>query len=227
MSIHLQRQFDRLKKSILTLGAVVEESVEKSLRSIEQRDPDLAAEVIEGDQRIDLMEVDVEEECLHTLALHQPVAFDLRFVIATLKINSDLERIGDQAANVAEQTQMLASDLSPISPPFDLRQMGRTVRDMLKKSLDALVNVDPELAEEVCALDTKVDELHRESYDLVAEAMRERPHEIKQLIQMLSVSRRLERMADHCVNIAQDVLYMARGDIARHRSSTPDPVAGP
>lgn len=219
MSVHLQRQFERLKKSILTLGTVVEESVEKSLRSIESRDGDLALEVIEGDERIDLMEVDVEEECLHTLALHQPVAFDLRFVIATLKINSDLERIGDLAANNGEQARMLASESTVVSAPFDLRQMGRTVRDMLKKSLDALVNVDPELAEEVCTLDAQVDRLHRESYDLVAEAMRQNPHQIEQMIQMLSISRRLERMADHCVNIAQDVLYMARGDIARHRGT--------
>jgi len=218
MSIHLQRQFDKLKKSILTLGALVEEAVERSLRAIESRDTDLAAEVIEGDQRIDLMEIDVEEECLHTLALHQPVAFDLRFVIVTLKINSDLERIGDIAASIAEQTQMLASELVPSAAPFELRQMGRSVRDMLKKSLDALVNVDPDLAEEVCRLDTKVDAMHRESYDLVAEAIRQNPHQVEQMIQMLSISRRLERMADHCVNIAQDVLYMARGDIARHRN---------
>jgi len=219
MSIHLQRQFDKLKKSILTLGALVEEAVERSLRAIETRDTDLAAEVIEGDQRIDLMEIDVEEECLHTLALHQPVAFDLRFVIVTLKINSDLERIGDIASSIAEQTQMLASELRPSAAPFEMRQMGRNVREMLKKSLDALVTVDPELAEQVCAQDERVDALHRESYDLVAAAIRANPEQVEQMIQMLSVSRRLERMADHCVNIAQDVLYMARGDIARHRGS--------
>lgn len=216
MSVHLQRQFDRLKKSILTLGALVEEAVEKAIRAAESRDGALAQQVIDGDQRIDLMELDVEEECLHTLALHQPVAFDLRFVVATLKINSDLERIGDLAANIAEQTIMLGEQPAPAELPMDLRAQGRSVRTMLKRSLDALVNVDPDEAQAVREADTRVDEVHRQTYRNVAQAIRDRPDHVEQMIQLLSISRRLERIADHCCNIAEDVLYMARGEMARH-----------
>ncbi|MFA7235670.1 MAG: phosphate signaling complex protein PhoU [Phycisphaeraceae bacterium] len=221
MSIHLQRQFDRLKKTILLLGTMVEESVERAIRAAEQRDPELAEKVITDDQRIDLMEIDVEEECLHTLALHQPVAFDLRFVVATLKINNDLERIADLAVNVAEQAKFLSEEDAAAEAPFDLRGMGRIVRTMLKQSLDALVNVDPKLAEQVRQTDDQVDEIHRAMYERIETLIRENPHQIQQMIHYLNISRQLERMGDHCVNIAEDVLYMARGDIARHSHTPP------
>lgn len=216
MSTHLQRQFDRLKKLILLLGTMVEESVERAIRAAEQRDAELADKVIDDDQKIDLMEIDVEEECLHTLALHQPVAFDLRFVIATLKINNDLERIADLAVNVAEQARFLSQEDLPVDVPFDLRGMGRLVRTMLKQSLDALVNVDPKLADQVRTTDDQVDAIHRQMYEQVETLIRENPHQIQQMIHFLNISRQLERIGDHCVNVAEDVIYMARGDIARH-----------
>jgi len=217
VSIHLQRQFDRVKKSVLSLGAMVEEAVIKAIRAAEAGDAELAAEVIDDDQRIDLMEIDVEEECLHTLALHQPVAFDLRFMVATLKINNDLERIGDLCVNIGEQVRMLSEESPAIERPVDLHEMGRTVRQMLKTALDALVNVDPQLARNVIDRDKQVDQMHRTTYVRVEELIRENPHQINQMIHLLSISRQFERMGDHCVNIAEDVLYMARGDIARHR----------
>jgi phosphate transport system protein len=222
MSVHLQRQFDRLKKSILTLGALVEESLERATRAAGTRDTQLARQVIDDDEKIDLMEVDVEEECCHTLALHQPVAFDLRFLVATLKINSDLERIGDLATNIGEQVLMLAEYPAMDNPPVDVAGMSRTVRRMLKGSLDALVNVDPHRADEVRRSDEQVDQMHRETYDRVAEAVVADPNRTGQIIHYLSISRQLERIADHCVNIAEDVLYMARGDIARHHSRGDD-----
>jgi len=216
MSIHLQRQFDRLKKHVLQLGAMSEEAVERAIRAVHQRDVALADQVINDDQRIDLMEIDIEEECLHTLALHQPVAFDLRFVVAVLKINSDLERIADLASNVAEQAKFLSDMARPSEIPFDLTGMGRAVRGMLKNSLDALVNVDPTQAGEVVESDDRVDEIHRQMYEAIERAMRDNPHQLQQYIHLLNISRQLERMGDHCVNIAEDVLYMARGDITRH-----------
>ncbi len=218
MSIHLQRQFDRVKKHVLQLGAMAEESVERAIRAVHQRDVELADQVIADDRKVDLMEIDIEEECLHTLALHQPVAFDLRFVVAVLKINSDLERIADLAANVAEQAKFLADMAKPSQVPFDLTGMGRTVRTMLKKSLDALVNVDPNVALEAAAMDDRVDTIHREMYEAIEAAMRDNPHQLPQYIHLLNISRQLERMGDHCVNIAEDVLYMARGDITRHNA---------
>ncbi len=217
MSVHLQRQFDRLKKSILTLGAMAEEAVDNAIRASQQRDERLARQVIADDEKIDLMEVDIEEECCHTLALHQPVAFDLRFVVATLKINSDLERIGDLATNIAEQTLMLAEQEPLTERPVDVPAMAKIVRQMLKDSLDALVNVDPQLAQQVREAELEVDRMHRGTYDRVTELINQNPQATRRTIHYLNISRQLERIGDHCVNIAEDVLYMARGDIARHR----------
>jgi phosphate transport system protein len=219
MTVHLQRQFENLKKMILTLGTVVEESVDAAIQAVTRRDTDLAQKVIDEDARVDLMEVDVEEECLHTLALYQPVAFDLRFVVSVLKINNDLERIADLSVNIAEQAQFLALEAELDHVPFDLSGMARRVRGMLKRSLDALVNVDSELADSVVKMDDEVDIIHREMYQQIEQSMREEPHHIEQLIHLLSTSRHLERIADHCTNIAEDVIYMARGDIARHSAS--------
>ncbi|WP_428389325.1 phosphate signaling complex protein PhoU [Mucisphaera sp.] len=217
MATHLQRQLDKLKRSLLSLGTLVEEGVDKAIVAIQTRDVGLADEVIAGDASIDELELDVEEECLHTLALHQPVAFDLRFVVAVLKINNDLERIGDLAVNVAQQARFLASCSMVDQMPFDLGRMSGLVQEMLKKSLDALVNLDPALAREVRSLDDVVDGIHRGMYDRITETMRENPEQIEQMIHLINVSRQLERMADHAVNVAKDVIYMAEGDIVRHR----------
>jgi len=216
MSMHLQRQFDRLKKHILQLGAQVEEAVEQAIRAVETRDVELADQVIAGDEAVDHMEVEIEEECLHTLALHQPVAFDLRYVVAVLKINNDLERIADLAVNIAEQAKFLATEVQAQDQPFDMIGMGQKVRRMLKQALDALVNVDPEGAEAVRTSDDEVDRIHREMYIAIEAAIRESPHHLEQYINMLNISRQLERMGDHTVNIAEDVIYMARGNITRH-----------
>ena len=219
MGVHLQRQFERLKKMILSLGALVEESVDLALKAVESADARLADQVIDDDKKIDLMEVDIEEECLHTLALHQPVAFDLRFVVAVLKINNDLERIGDLSANIAERVRDLERH-GPHRPMVeDMMKMGRRARAMLRKSLDALVSVDPGLAEEVREMDEQVDQVHRGMYTRIAEGVAQQPDETASYIRVLGISRQLERIGDHAVNIAEDVLYMARGDIIRHRHS--------
>ncbi|QDU72073.1 phosphate signaling complex protein PhoU [Mucisphaera calidilacus] len=221
MPTHLQRQLDKLKRSLLSLGTLVEEAVDGAIRAIQSRDVTLAEEVIAGDAAIDQLEIDVEEECLHTLALHQPVAFDLRFVVAVLKINNDLERIGDLAVNAAQQAQFLASCAMVDRVPFNLGRMSELVQQMLSKSLDALVNLDPELAREVRTLDDTVDSIHRDMYDRISDSMRKNQDQIEQMVHLINVSRQLERMADHAVNIAKDVIYMAEGDIVRHRKLPP------
>ncbi len=222
MSLHLQRQVNTLKKAILGLGTLVEEKVADAIRAIESRDTAMANRVVESDDEVDRMELEVEEECLHTLALHQPVAFDLRYVIAVLKINNDLERIGDLAVNIAEQAVFLANDMPLDDIPFDLPGMAVNVRRMLKQSLDALVNIDPELAQRVRESDDQVDAIHREMYLAIESGIRENPHRLEQYIHLLNVSRNLERIADHTVNIAEDVIYMARGEVLRH--SRPHPL---
>lgn len=217
MVIRLQREIDRLKKSILTLGAIVEERVHLAVQAISERDEKLAQKVIDGDIEIDEMEVDLEEECLKLLALHQPVAIDLRFIIAVLKINSDLERIGDLAVNIAERAAFLAFQ-KRVDMPFDFPTMSQKVKLMLKKSLDSLVNMDAALATEVCQLDDEVDAINRQMYQQVQEGIRKNPEEMVSLIHLLSVSRHLERIADSATNIAEDVIYMIEGSIVRHRT---------
>jgi len=222
--MHLHRQMDKLKTMILSLGGLVERAVGQAIRTVEERDVELARKTIEGDREIDLMEVDVEEECLHTLALYQPVASDMRFIVAVLKINNDLERIGDQAVNVAEQAIFLAKGPEvPLGNP-DLTQMCSIVQTMLRESLNALVNVDTPLAEKVRAQDDEVDDLHRQMYERLEESIRDGASEIGQYMHLLSVSRNLERIADHAVNIAQDVLYMERGEIQRHHRANSNPL---
>ncbi|MCE9591768.1 MAG: phosphate signaling complex protein PhoU [Planctomycetes bacterium] len=221
MSVHLERQIDKLKKQILSLGALAEEAVRGAIRAVETRDPALAKQVIDGDNAIDQAEIDVEEDCLHTLALYQPVAFDLRFVVAVLKINNDLERIADLAVNIAEQAAFLAREKPIDFSHFDISTMARLVQSMLKRSLDSLVNIDPELALAVHEDDNGVDDMHRGMYRLVEEGVRANPEQTEQYIHILNVSRQLERIGDHCVNIAGDVVYMARGDITRHGGKQP------
>jgi phosphate transport system protein len=216
MAVHLQRQITQLKKMLLSLGAMVEEAVAGSIESVVRRDADLAAQVITGDREIDRYEMEVEEECLHTLALHQPVAFDLRFVIGVLKMNHDLERIADHAANVADQGTQLMQLGEVDRLPYDLRAMGDRVQLMLRKSLDALVNVDVAEARAVRALDDAVDEMNRNMYPAIKRRIREDPEQLDQMIHLMTISRQMERIADHACNIAKDVLYMAEGEILRH-----------
>jgi phosphate transport system protein len=216
MSHHLQRQIDKLKKLILSQGAEVEQMVEHAIRSVESRDTALAARVIEGDAKIDLDEIEIEEECLHTLALYQPVAFDLRYVISVLKINNQLERIADLAVNIAEQACFLAQEAPLDFGPFNLIGEMRKVRSMLQRSLDALVEIDVEMAESVRRSDDEVDEVHRQMYVHVEQAIRRTPDRVACLINLLNVSRNLERIGDHTVNIAEEVIYCARGHILRH-----------
>lgn len=217
MSNHLQNEIEHLKKSILNLGARVEMAVRDATLAIEKRDGQLAQKIIDNDTVIDQQEVEIEEDCLKTLALHQPVAIDLRFIITVLKINSDLERIGDLAVNVAERAVFLATQPKP-AVSFDFVGMARAAQAMLKKSLDALVNLSVELAREVCVTDDTVDAMNRQMYIQIQQAILAHPEQIESFIHLLSVSRHLERMADHTTNIAEDILYMIEGQIVRHRT---------
>jgi len=217
MPKQLQKEIETLKKRILALSDQVETAVYDATIAIEHRDSKLARKVIDNDIIIDRQEVEIEEECLKTLALHQPVAIDLRFIITVLKINSDLERIGDLAVNVAERAVFLATQPKP-DISFDFVGMAGAAQSMLTKSLDALVNLSIELAKEVCTSDDTVDAMNREMYVKVQQAIGIHPEQMESLIHMLSASRHLERIADHATNIAEDVIYMIEGQIVRHRT---------
>jgi phosphate transport system protein len=217
MAMHLMREIENLKREILTLGACVEDRVREATLAIENRDAALARSIVEKDVEIDDTEVKVEETCLKILALHQPVAIDLRFIIAVLKINNDLERIGDLAVNIAERAEFLANR-PPVKVRLDFVGMAHGAQAMVTKSLDALVNMSTKLASEVCDSDNEIDAANRKMYVDIQQAIREVPDQIESLIHLLSVSRHLERIADHATNIAEDVIYMIDGQIVRHHA---------
>lgn len=217
MSKHLQRDIERLKINLLALGAMVEESVFRAVQAIEHWDGVLASRVIEEDHQIDQLELEVEEECLKILALHQPVATDLRFIVAVLKIDNDLERIGDLAVNLAERA-LLLSRAERIQTPFDLPGMAVKVQSMLRRSLDAFVNLNAAAAREVCAADDEVDQINRSMYSLVLGSLRQRPEQAESYVHLLTASRLLERISDHATNIAEDVIYLVEGEIVRHQT---------
>lgn len=222
MSSHLQRAIEKLKKKVLALSARVEESVHQSVKSVERRDPDLARQVIDGDIEIDHMEVDIEEETLKILALYQPVAVDLRFLVTVLKMNSVLERIGDVAVNIAERSVFLAGQ-QPLSIYFDFPAMAEKSERMLKQALDALVNLDSRLAKSVCVADDEVDAMNRAMFAQVKDGIRAHVEDLDSLIHYLNISRHLERIADLASNIAEDVIYLVDGEIVRHRIEEYDP----
>jgi len=216
MSIHLHKAIESLKKRILELSALVEDRVINAIKAVETQDAELAQRVIDGDTEIDAAEVEVEEECLKILALHQPVATDLRFIVAVLKINNDLERIGDLAVNMASRARKLAEIKTPPKVRVDFQGGQNRVREMLRKSLESLVNLDEKLATWVCTADEEIDNVNRSVFKQVSDGIKQHPEDADRLIMLLSVSRNLERIGDHTTNIAEDVLYMVRGEIVRH-----------
>ena len=215
MSVHLQREIERLKKNLLSLCAIVEDQVQLAVRALLDRDIETALAVEKRDADIDHREVEVEEECLKMLALHQPVAVDLRFIVAAMKINNDLERIGDLAVNIARKAASFA-DEPQMDIPFDIAGMWEKTQAMLRDSLDAMVNTDAVLAARVCARDDEVDQMKRQIRLAVEERIQHQPQNIRALLRLLAVSRNLERIADCATNIAEDVIYLAEGRIIRH-----------
>lgn len=214
----LKQELDRLEKQLLTLTAVVEENVQHSVRSLATRDAELAERVIAGDKQVNRMEVDLEEECLKVLALHQPVAHDLRLIIAIMKINNDLERIADNAVSISQRAVSVTEFPRTAKSSLVLDIMAEQALDMLGKALDSMVNADLDLARRIIALDEEIDSLHARNYELFKEQVRRDPDSVEYLLHYLVVSRNLERIADLATNIAEDVIYLNEGKIIRHTS---------
>ena len=218
MSVHLQRQIEQLKQKILFVGTLVEEAIAKAISALIRRDGALARSVIDDDSEIDQMEVDVEEEVLKILALYHPVAADLRFVIAVLKINNDLERMGDLAKNIAKRVIFLTK-CDRFDLPADFRGMASRTQAMVKQCLDALVNSDTSLARKVRLDDDEVDDMRRTIQDQITRQICQHPDRTECLLRLTSVARHLERLADMATNVAEDVVYMVDGEIVRHNHS--------
>ncbi len=216
MNVHLHREVEKLKKKILSYSYEVEASLQNAAKSLKDKDHALARKVIDSDEALDRIEVEIEEECLKILALHTPVAHDLRFIVAVLKINNDLERIADMAANIANRAIALCQWHTG-RIPTELNIMVGRVLSMLHISLEALIDLNVNKARQVIAQDDEVDDLNRTMYSIVQKLIYERPDEIEFLINLLSISRNLERTADLVTNIAEDVIYLVEGEIVRHK----------
>lgn len=222
MSLYWSREISNLKKLILSLGAIVEEQINKSVASLIKRDIDLAEEVIVRDKEIDQLEIKIEEECLKILALYQPVAQELRFVVTVLKMNNDLERMGDLAVNIAQRTEPL-SHRDKIDLMSALQVLAEKTQRMVTRSLDSLVNTDVKTAKEVMESDDEVDRLTRELRDKIIEIVKANPERVEDYFQIRTVSRNLERIADQATNIAEDVVYLCTGEIIRHHAAEFNP----
>lgn len=216
MPKHLQIELDQLKKKLLNIAAMVENATEKALVALTEREPELAQEVIDNDFLINKAEVLIEEECLKLMALYQPVATDLRFVVTVLKVNNDVERIGDLAVNIAERALYLAQhEALPIN--VDFNGMIADVKVMLSGSLDALTKRDTGLARRIIAMDDRVDDANYKIFKEIQWIMGKDSTTIKRALHLLSSSRHLERIADLATNICEDVVYMVEGEVVRHK----------
>ena len=216
MSLHLHRDLDKLKKEMLRLGNMVELAINNAFLALNNRDSSYVEEVLTNEEQINEMEVQIEEECLKILALHQPVAVDLRFLVVVLKVNNDLERMGDIAKNIAERAKdLMESDVIP-----DLEQpmqgLPDLVRTMVRSSLDSLVKLDDQLARKIIEMDDEVDQINRDMYAAAKRLIAEQPSVADSAINLLSCSRNMERIGDLATNIAEDVIFVVEGKVVRH-----------
>ncbi|MBL6725537.1 MAG: phosphate signaling complex protein PhoU [Rubripirellula sp.] len=215
----LERELQGLRSSLVEQFGIVEQMIEHSVRSLMERNSDLADEVIQGDEDVDAREIRIEEECLKLLALHQPLATDMRWLVTVVKTNSELERMADLACNIAERAKSL--DLYPLYPvPAEIEEMVAISTKMVKDALDAFVEHDPKKAVQVIHEDDRMDSLNRTVIQQIQDTMRQSPEDVDPALHCFSASRHLERISDLATNIAEDVIYLVDGNIVRHQHDT-------
>jgi len=224
MPLHTDRAFEeqlgQLRTAVLEMGGLVEEQIGQAVRALTQRDEALAHATIERDHTVNRFDVEIDDLSLKLLALRQPAARDLRLITTALKITTDLERIGDIASHIAERAIELAAEL-PIKPYIDIPRMADVARDMLRRSLDAFVREDTELALGVCLADDMIDQLHEQLFRELLSYMVENPATVSRAMRLLFVSKYLERVGDHATNIAEMVIFMVKGRSIRHLDKLP------
>jgi phosphate transport system protein len=216
MQRHFHEELDGLKQTLLAMGALVEDQIRRVMRALIERDEALAEDVIEGDRRVNAYDVEIDEKCVELLALYQPTAGDLRFITTAMKIVTDLERIGDQAVNIAQRAVELNQE-PQLKPYIDLPRMAEKAQRMVKDALDAFVSRDTALARDVCARDNEVDALKEQLFRELLTYMLADPKTISRAIRLILISRFLERVADHATNIAEMVIYMVESKMVRHQ----------
>jgi phosphate transport system protein len=215
MQRHFHDELEALKQTLLAMGGLVEDQIRRVMRALIERDDALAQEVIERDQQVNAYDVEVDETCVSLLALHQPAAGDLRFITTAMKIVTDLERMGDQAVNIAQRVLELNRE-PQLKPYIDLPRMAERAQRMVKESLDAFVARDTALARQVCAEDAEVDALKEQIFRELLTFMMEDARTIPRAIRLILISRFLERLADHATNIAEMVIYLVDAKMVRH-----------
>jgi phosphate transport system protein len=215
MQRHFHEELEALKQTLLAMGGLVEDQIRRVMRALVERDDAVAQEVIERDRQVNAYDVEVDEQCVSLLALHQPAAGDLRFITTAMKIVTDLERIGDQAVNIAQRVLELNRE-PQLKPYIDLPRMAERAQRMVKESLDAFVARDTALARQVCGEDAEVDALKEQIFRELLTFMMEDPRTIPRAIRVILISRFMERVADHATNIAEMVVYLVEGKMVRH-----------
>jgi len=213
---HFHDQLDALKQQLIDMSQHSERLVEMSVEALLEHDADKAQAVITGDHAVDALEIDVEQAAIELLALQQPLARDLRYIISAIKVSGDLERVGDHAVNIAESALRLAQMKSSMTPHPEIQDMARRARDMLRDSLDAFVRADGKLGREVCRADDMVDALNDSVFRILLTHMSEGPPRVSEALELLLVSRNLERVADLATNIGEDAVYLAEGKQIKH-----------
>lgn len=226
MRTRFQQGLDNLKDKLLRMGGLAEQAVDRSIRAYQQRDRTACDLVFETEEAINSAERDIDELALDLLAMQQPMAVDLRFILSVIKINSDLERVGDQAVNIAQRVRDYL-EFPPAALPVDLPRMAQIAAEMIHQSLEAFVDANDKVAQKVLEMDNKVDDLKDETERVLVEQMHESPQLIRQALDLLLISRNLERVADHATNIAEDVIFWIRGaDVRHHRGVPQSPDTG-
>ncbi len=215
MQRHIDVELAAVKDALIRMASLAEEAIGRSVKALVSRDAAMARHVVESDDTINALEIKIDDLCLRTMARYQPEATDLRFLAMTLKINNDLERMGDQAVNIAERTLELLKE-PPLKPLIDIPRMAEIAQRMVKESLDAFVRQDAEQARNVCRQDDQVDQLDDQIFRELLTYMMEDPKAITRSVNLILVSRHLERIADHATNIAEDVVYLIQGKTIKH-----------
>jgi phosphate transport system protein len=218
-----EEELKKLREEILYMGGLVEDQIQKAVKSLVDRDSELAQIIIERDHEVNRLDVEIDELCIRLLALHQPAGKDLRFITTGLKITTDLERIGDMAVNTCERALELNQE-PQLKPYIDIPRMARIAQRMIRESLDAFVREDTDLALKVCKDDEEIDQLNSQIFREVISFMIEDPHTVSRAMKISSISKYLERMADHATNIAEMVIFMVKGKSIRHMKELPPSV---
>jgi len=215
MERHFDEELKDLKEKLLRMAGLAEDSIAKAVKAIKDRDEALVRQVFEQEEKINLIEIEIDEVCLRLLALRQPMAGDLRFITSAMKIGSELERIGDQSVNIAERTIELLK-VPPLKPLIDIPHMAGLAQAMVVDSINAFINRDADLARRICERDDEVDQINHQVFRELLTYMMEDPATISRAVELILIGRHLERIADHATNIGEDVIYLVKGKSIKH-----------